>query len=118
MQHLGREYTMPRNEKATRMRGSFLKNTRTGPVLNIKVCYHDGRYSIEVQTPSLLEDNTVSWFRIVNGVDTYVTESMLTKEEEDTASGKPIAETRPRQKPTITLTSVFYSCSSKETDRS
>ena len=29
-------YTMPRNEKGTRIRGWILKNTRIGPVLNIK----------------------------------------------------------------------------------
>ena len=55
---------------------------------------------------NLFQDHTASWVRIVNGVDKYVTDSMLTKEEEDTASGKPIAEARPRQKPTVTLTSV------------
>ena len=44
MQHLCREYTMPRNEKKTRARGWILENTRIGPVLNVKVCYHDGRY--------------------------------------------------------------------------
>ena len=53
MPHLCREYTMSRNEKETGMRGWIVKNTR------IKVCYHDGRYSIEVQIPSLFEDNTV-----------------------------------------------------------
>ena len=37
MQHLCREYTMPRNEKGTRVRGWIRKNTRIGPVLNIKV---------------------------------------------------------------------------------
>ena len=42
----------------------------------------------------------------MNGVDKYVTESMLTKEEEDIASGKPIAKARPLQKPTVTLTPV------------
>ena len=88
MQHLIREYTMPRNEKWTRIRGWILKNTRIGPVLNIKVCYHDDRYCIEVQIPSLFQDSTVSWVRIVNGVDKYVTESMLTTKEEDIASGK------------------------------
>ena len=41
----------------------------------------------------------------MNVVDKYVTESMLTKEEEDIASGKPIAKARPRQKPSVTLTS-------------
>ena len=60
MQHLCRGYTMPRNEKKTRKRGWILKNMRIGPVLNIKVCYHDERYSIEVQVPSLFQDNTVA----------------------------------------------------------
>ena len=36
MHHLCREYTMPRNEKESCMRGWILKNTRIGPVLNIK----------------------------------------------------------------------------------
>ena len=65
------------------MRGWIRKNTRIGPVLNIKVCYQDDRYSIWVQIPFLFQDNTVSWVRIVIGVDKYVTESMLTKEKED-----------------------------------
>ena len=46
------------------------------------VCYLDDRYSIEVQIPSLFQDRTASRVRIVNCVDKYVTESMLTKEEE------------------------------------
>ena len=67
---------MPRNEKGTRARGWIRSKTRIGPVLNIKVCYRDEQYCVEVQ------------IRIVNGVDTYVTESMLTKKEKDIASGK------------------------------
>ena len=106
MQHLCREYTMPRNERETRVKRWILKNTRIGPVLNIKVCCHDDRYSVEVQIQSLFEDNTFSWVRIMNCVDTYVKESMLTKKEEYIASVNPIAKARPRQKPTGTLTSV------------
>ena len=68
MQHVCREYTMPRNEEGTRIRGWILKNTRIGPVLNIKVCYHDDRYRIEVQISCLCEENTASWVGIVNGV--------------------------------------------------
>ena len=67
----------------------------------VKVCYRDEKYSVEVQVPSLFQDNTASWVRIVTGVDKDVTESMPTAKEEDTASGKPIAEARPRQKPTL-----------------
>ena len=79
---------------------------RIGPVLNIKVSYLDEQYSIEVQGPSLFQYDTVSWDRIVNGVDKYVTESMPTAKEEDIASVKSIAKARPRQKPTVTLASV------------
>ena len=70
------------------------------------MCSHDDRYSIEVKVPSLFDDQTASWVRIVNRVDKYVRESMSTKEEEDIASGKPIAKARPTQTPTVTLTSV------------
>ena len=38
---------MPRNEKKTRAKGWILKNTKTGPVLEIKVCFHQDRNSIE-----------------------------------------------------------------------
>ena len=84
----------------------FSKNTRIGPVLDIKVCHHEDQYTIEVLVQSLFQDRTASWVRIVNGVDKYVTESMLTNEEEDIASGIPNAQARPRHKPTVTLTSV------------
>ena len=90
MQHLYREYTMPGNEKGTRVRRWIRKDTRIGPVLHIKVCYRDEQYSVEVQVPSLFQDDTVS----------------STAKGEDTASGKPIGKTRPRQKATVTLTSV------------
>ena len=74
--------------------------------MDIKVCCYEDGCSIEVLVQSLFYDSTASWVRSVNGVDKYVTESMLTKEEEDIASVKPIAKARPRQKPTVTLTSV------------
>ena len=106
MQYLCREYTMPRNEKGTRVRGWIRKDTRIGPDLNIKVCYCYEQYSIEVKVPSPSQDDTASWVRIVNGVDRYVTESMPTAKEEDIASGKPIATPGPKQKPTVTSTSV------------
>ena len=36
MEHLCREYTLPRNDKETRIRGWIRSNTRICPVLNIK----------------------------------------------------------------------------------
>ena len=97
---------MARDEKGTQKKRIDLQEYEISAVFNIKVCSHDDRYSIEVLVPSLFEDQTASWDRIVNGVDTFVTESMQTKEEEDIPSGKPIAKARPRQKPTVTLAPV------------
>ena len=99
------EYTRYLDTRRRLVRGWILKNTRIGRVLDIKICHHEDQYTIEVRVKSLFQDRTASWVRIVNGVDKYVTESMLTKEAEDIASGKPIAKARPRQKPTVTLTS-------------
>ena len=99
---------MPRNKRKTCVKGWIHKNARIGPSHGQKnVCRHEDRYSIEVLVQSLFQDRTASWVRIVNGVDKYVTESILTKEEGEKASGKPIAKARPRQKPTVTLASVI-----------
>ena len=87
-------------------RGWIRSKARIGPVLNIKICYPHEQHSVEVQVPSLCWVNTVSWVRSVNGVDRYVTESMPTAKEENTASGKPIAKAWRRQKLTATLTSI------------
>ena len=107
MEHLCREYTMPRNEKKTRAKGWILKSTRFGPVLNIKVCHHEDQYTIAILGEYLFRDKTASRVRIVNGIDQFVTESMETKEEEEhRASGRPVARARPRLKPAVTLSSV------------
>ena len=63
----------------------ILKNTRIGQVLDIKVCNHEDQCTREVPVKSLFQDRTSSWVGIASGVDKYVTESMLTKEEEDIA---------------------------------
>ena len=59
-------------EKGARKRGWILKNTRIGPVMDIKVCHLEDRYSIEILVQSLFLDRNASWVRIVNGVDKYV----------------------------------------------
>ena len=93
-QSFRREYTMPRDQEGTRIKGWIQSNVRFGPVSDIKVRNHYGRDSIEVQIQSLFQDQTVSWIRIVNGVDKFVREAMPIQEEEK-ASGKPAAKARP-----------------------
>ena len=64
-----REYTLPRKEETSRVRGGIRGNTKIGPVLDGKVCYHQGRCSVEIMIESLFRDRTVSWVRIVNGIN-------------------------------------------------
>ena len=51
------------------MRGWIRENTKIGPVLDVKVCYHHGRYGVEIMIESLFRDRTVSWVRLVNGIN-------------------------------------------------
>ena len=53
------------------------------PVLDVYVCCHQGRYGVGIVIESLFRDRTVSWFRIVNGINKHVTE---TSEEISVAS--------------------------------
>ena len=89
---------MPRDQEGTRIKGWIQSNVRFGPVSDMKVCNHNGRYSIEVQVQSLFQDQTVSWIRTVNGIDKIVREAMPIQEEEK-ASEKPAVKARPIQKP-------------------
>ena len=65
MVHLCREYTMPRKDVRSRARGWIRANTKIGPVLNVYVCHHGDRYSIEIQVLSLFQDRTAPRVRIV-----------------------------------------------------
>ena len=58
-----REYTLPRSEESSRVRGWIRGNTKIGPVLDVKVCYHQGRYGVEIMIDSFFRDRTVSWVR-------------------------------------------------------
>ena len=69
-----REYTLPRNEEASRARGWIRGNTNIGPVL--KVYFHQGRCCVDIMIESLFRERTVSWVRIVNGINKYVTRNV------------------------------------------
>ena len=64
-----------------------------GPVSDMKICSRYGRYSVEVQVQSLLQDQTQSGIRIVNGIGKFVRE-VIPMQEEEKASGKTAAKAR------------------------
>ena len=96
MKNMCREYTLPRNEKASRARAWIIGNTNIGPVLNVKVCLHYKRDGIEI-------------FRIVNGIDKDVTETSETiflENVEHRVTKKLVAKAKPRPMPTMTLSPI------------
>ena len=93
-----REYTLPRSDKSSRVRGWTRGNTKIGPVLDVKVCYHQGRYGVEIMIESVFRDPTVSWVRIVNGTNKHVTETseeILVASVENRGTGNPVAKAKP-----------------------
>ena len=48
-----REYTLHRNDELSKVKGWIRGNTKIGPALLVAVCYHQGRYGIDVMINSL-----------------------------------------------------------------
>ena len=69
-----REYTLLRSDQSPQVKGRIRGNSKIGPVLDVMVCYLQGRYGVEIKINSLFGDGTRSWVRIVNGTNKYVTE--------------------------------------------
>ena len=93
-----RECTLPRSDESCHVRGWMSGNTKIGPVLDMMVCYHQGRYGVEIMIESLFLDKTVSLVRIVNGINTYVTETsedILVASVGDISTRKLGSKTRP-----------------------
>ena len=105
-----REYTLTRNEETSRVRGWIRGNTKIGPVLDEKVCYHQGCCGVEIKIGSFVRDRrTVSWVRIVNGINKYVTatsEEVSVASVENRGTGKPVAKAKPQPTPTLTWSPV------------
>ena len=43
------------------MRGWVRGNMKIDPVLDVKVCYHQGRYGVEIMMETSFRDRTISW---------------------------------------------------------
>ena len=60
---------------------------------------------------SLLKDQTVSWVRIVNGINKYVTETLeeipIDNVQLFIRKGRPVAKAKPRPTPVVNLSSNY-----------
>ena len=104
-----REYTLPRDDKASQPKGWIRGNTRIGLVLEVTTSFQHFKYGIEIRIESVNKDNSHSWVRISYGTVKYVNDYIKDdtenpadpQEEEDvpTSSGVVAARSKATAKP-------------------
>ena len=52
-----RVYTLPRSDQSSQVKRWIRRNTKIGPVLDVTVCYHQGRYGVEIKRISIWRGN-------------------------------------------------------------
>ena len=109
MQTACQEYTHSRNRTTSRPRGWIRSNTKIGPVLDVKLYPHEGRFCVDIMIESLFNDRTVSWVRIVNGINkcVKVTSEEIPTENVDLfiSTVKLVAKAKPKPEPDVNLSS-------------
>ena len=103
-----REYTLPRDDKASQPKGWIRGNTRIGPVLEVTTSFQHFKYGIDFRIKSVNKDNSHSWVRISYGTVRYVndyieddTENLADPQEEadvPTNSGVVAARSKAKAK--------------------
>ena len=104
-----REYTLPRDDKASQPREWIRGNMRIGPGLEVTTSFQHFKYGIEIRIESVNKDNSHSWVRISDGTVKYVNDDIKddtqnladSQEEEDvpTSSGVVTARSKAKAKP-------------------
>ena len=71
-----REYSVPRDDKASQPKGWIRGNMRIGLVLEVTTSFQHFMYGIEIRIESVNQDNSHSWVRISYGTVKYVNDSI------------------------------------------
>ena len=71
-----REYTLPRDDRASQPKGWIQGNMRIGPVLEVTTSFQHFKYGIEIRIESVNKDSSHSWVRISYGTVKYVIDSI------------------------------------------
>ena len=101
-----REYTLPRDDKASQPKGWIRGNMRIGPVLEVTTSFQHFKYGIEIRIESVNKDNSHSWVRISYGTVKYVNDSIKDdtenladpQEEEDVPTSSEVVAARSKAK--------------------
>ena len=71
-----REYTLPRDDRASQPKGWIQENMTIGPVLEVTTSFQHFKYGIEIRIKSVNQDDSHSWVRISYGTVKYVIDSI------------------------------------------
>ena len=71
-----REYTLPRDDRASQPTGRIQGNMRIRLVLEVTTSFQHFKYGIEIRIKSVNQDDSHSWVRISYGTVKYVTDSI------------------------------------------
>ena len=71
-----REYTLPRDDRASQPKGWIQGNMRIGPVLEVTTSFQHFKYGIEIRIKSVNQGDSHSWVRISYGTIKYVIDSI------------------------------------------
>ena len=71
-----REYTLPRDDRASQPKGWIQGNMRIGPVLEVTTSFQHFKYGTEIRIESVNKDSSHSWVRISQGTVKYVIDSI------------------------------------------
>ena len=71
-----REYTLPRDDRASQPKGWIQGNMRIGLVLEVTTSFQHFKYGIEIRIKSVNQDDSHSWVSVSYGTVKYVTDSI------------------------------------------
>ena len=71
-----REYTLPRDDRASQPKGWIQGNMRIGPVLEVTTSFQHFKYGIEIRIESVNQDDSHFWVRISYGTVKYVIDAI------------------------------------------
>ena len=71
-----REYTLPRDDRASQPKRWIRGNMRNGPVLEVTTSFQHFKNGIEIRIKSVNQDDSHSWVRISYGTVKYVIDSI------------------------------------------
>ena len=77
-----REYSLPRDEQSSDLKGWIRGNTKIGPVLEVTTSCLQGKYGVEIRSESVNKDTSHSWVRTSHGLNKLVTD-LIDKEYDD-----------------------------------